>query len=164
MTGSQRDHSQASIPEIKKIPLIGRNIEIKKLRLGGKIKVSRIFAKLAKALKGDNWVQLTNGKAVPRSLDLDNLDILDVVESLPTFLHEVEVQYPEFVSLTTDIKDDEIQDLDIPDLFVIADECWKHNGFAKSVEDALGKVLREDPAQEPEASQETEKDQGPSKT
>lgn len=161
---SQGEDSQAkSVPEIKKIELLGRNVQITKLKLGAKIKVSRTFAKLAKALKGDNWVRLTDGSAVPRKLDMADLNILDVIESLPNFLHMIEVEYPEFLALTTDLTDDEVQELDIPDLIVVADATWQHNGFDKSMEDALGKVLRDGPAKEPIEQKEPES-QEPSKT
>lgn len=160
MTQGQGDLPPAnvSVPDPRKIKLLGRNVMIKKLRLGEKITVSRIFAKLAKALKGNNWVKLGDGTAIPRKFTLDNLGIMDIMDSAPDFLHEIEAQYPEFLLLTTDLTLVEIQDLDFPDLFAVATETWEYNGFEKAMEQSLGKVLKGGPA---EAKSETESDESP---
>lgn len=166
MSSGQGDIPQAnkSIPDPHKIPLLGRNVLIKKLRLGEKFRVSSIFAKLAKALKGDNWIKLGDGTVVQRRFQMNDLAIMDMIDSAPNFLHEIEVHYKDFLLLTSDVTLEEIDDkVDMPDLVAIASETWEYNGFEKAMEQSLGKVLKGGPAQGGEET-ESVNDPGPSKT
>jgi len=154
MAESQGDNSQASIPDPKKvrIEVLDRNVNVKKLRLGEKIRVSRIYALLAKSLKGDNWIKLSDGSSVPRVVDLNNFRLQDILDTAPNFLHDIELHYPEFLRLTTDLQEDEIQRIDVPDLFELGIACWNHNGFKTIMEESLGKVLSGAEEKAPEGS------------
>lgn len=116
-------------------------MEIRKLRLGPKIRVSRIFSHVLRALKGENYEQLSGGARVPRKLDLASMGLLDVIDTLPIVLQVIEENYDQFLKLTTDLLETEIEELDLPDLFTVAEQCWDFNGFQEAIENSLGKAL-----------------------
>jgi hypothetical protein len=120
---------------------VGRNVEIRKLRLGPKIRVSRIFSQVLRSLKGENYEQLSGGVRVPRKLDLTKMGLLDVIDTLPTVLQVVGENYQQFLKLTTDLLETEIEELDLPDLFMVGEQTWDFNGFQEAIENSLGKAL-----------------------
>lgn len=142
MTNAGGDNSEASVPEPKKLKIAGRNVEVRKLILKDKIRVSRFFALILAAMKGEGYIQLEGGIRVPRKLDLKSIGIGEVLDNLPKTLEVLENNFEGFLGLTTDLDPEkEIPFVELEDLFAVAEETWSFNGFGKSMEKAVGKAL-----------------------
>lgn len=139
MNKGQGDISQASVPEPRKMKLLGRNVNIKKLRLRERLHVSRIYFTCIRSLKGSSYVDLGGGIKVPKKIDLAAMDISRLIDAAPDFMGQIEAHYSEFLQMTTDLSPEEIEDLDVPDIFNIAAEVWDHNGFDRMLEVAAEK-------------------------
>lgn len=126
----ETDLTEKSVPKDGKIQLCGRNVLIRRVPLGQRLRLARIFsAGLSSVIKDQK--------------DTSNINMVTIMENLPAILGTVESHWKDIVKIGTDLTIEELERAgELEDLVKICKEVFKVNGFMDSMQN-LGKVLGE---------------------
>lgn len=126
----ETDLSEKSVPKDGKITLCGRNVLIRRVSLGQRLRLARIFsAGLSSVIKDQK--------------DTSNINMVTIMENLPAILGTVETHWKDIVKIGTDLTIEELERSgELEDLVKICKEVFKVNGFMDSMQN-LGKALGE---------------------
>jgi hypothetical protein len=127
---SETDLTEKSVPKDGKIELCGRNVLIKRVPLGQRLRLARIFsAGLASVIKNQK--------------DASDIDMTQLLGNLPDIMGMVETHWKDIVTIGTDLT---IEELDrrgeLEDIVTICKKVFEVNGFMDSMQN-LGKVVGE---------------------
>ncbi|KKK91137.1 hypothetical protein LCGC14_2715990 [marine sediment metagenome] len=126
----ETDLSEKSVPKDGKIPLCGRNVLIRRVPLGQRLRLARIFSAGLSAVIKDQK-------------DTSNINMVTIMENLPAILGTIESHWKDIVKLGTDLTIEELERSgEIEDIATICKEVFEVNGFMDSMQN-LGKVLGE---------------------
>lgn len=126
----ETDLSEKSVPKDGKIRLCGRNVLIRRVPLGQRLRLARIFsAGLSSVIKDQK--------------DTSNINLVTIMENLPIILGTIETHWKDIVKIGTDLTIEEVErSAELEDLVTICKEVFETNGFMDSMQN-LGKVIGE---------------------
>lgn len=127
---AEDDLSEKSVPKDGKITVCGRNVLIKRVPLGPRLRLARIFsAGLASVIKDQV------------SMSGENIDLMALMSNLPDIIGTIETHWKDIVKIGTDITVEDVEKLaEIEDLVTISKAVFETNGFMDSMQN-MGKIV-----------------------
>lgn len=126
----ETDLSEKSVPKDGKITLCGRNVLIRRVPLGQRLRLARIFSSGLSAV-------------IKNQKDATDIDMTKVLENLPDIMGMVETHWKDIVKIGTDLTIEELERSgELEDIVTICKEVFEVNGFMDSMQN-LGKALGE---------------------
>lgn len=125
---NETDMTEKSIPKDGKYDFHGRNVLIKRVPLGQRLRLARIFsAGLAAVVKNQP--------------DASNINITKLLENGPDILGMIENHWKDIAKIGTDLTVEELdRSGEIEDIFAICKEVFEVNGFMETMQN-LGKEI-----------------------
>lgn len=126
----ETDLTEKSVPKDGKIKLCGRNVLIRRVPLGQRLRLARIFSSgLAAVIKDQK--------------DASDIDLTKLLENLPDIMGMVEIYWKDIVKIGTDLTIEELERSgELEDIMTICKEVFEINGFMESMQ-KMGKAVSE---------------------